>query len=111
MKISRIDIYTFDIKHEAYRHFTALVDTLKEVFIKITTDNGFTGFGEARGNFQYVLGQNQEGMVGTENLVTVNVEGKDANYLRTQLNKRIDARRMRGVKVLVVNNVCYLEKT
>jgi hypothetical protein len=47
---------------------------------------------------------------GTENLVAVEVSGKDANYLRTQLNKRIDARRLRGVKVSVVNNVCYLEK-
>jgi hypothetical protein len=49
-------------------------------------------------------------MSGTEGLVTVDVAGKDANYLRTQLNKRIEARRLRGVKVSVVNNVCYLEK-
>jgi hypothetical protein len=47
---------------------------------------------------------------GTENLVAVEVPGKDANYLRTQLNKRIDARRLAGIKVSVVNNVCYLEK-
>jgi len=47
---------------------------------------------------------------GTDNLVTVDVSGKDANYLRTQLNKRIDARNLRNVKVSVVNNVCYLEK-
>jgi len=38
------------------------------------------------------------------------VERKDANYLRTQLNKRIEARRLRGVKVSVVNDACYLEK-
>ena len=50
-------------------------------------------------------------MSGENNLVTVTVEGKDANYLRTQLNKRIDARKIRNVKVSVVNNVCYLEKT
>ena len=43
-------------------------------------------------------------------LVAVDVEGKDANYLRTQLNKRIDAKGLEGVKVSVVNNVCYLEK-
>jgi len=49
-------------------------------------------------------------MSGTESLVTVDVSGKDANYLRTQLNKRIDARNLRGLKVSVVNNVCYLEK-
>jgi len=47
---------------------------------------------------------------GEENLVEVNVSGKDANYLRTQLNKRIDARGIEGIKVSVVNNVCYLEK-
>jgi len=49
-------------------------------------------------------------MEGEENLVEVNVSGKDANYLRTQLNKRIDARGLKGIKVSVVNNVCYLEK-
>lgn len=49
-------------------------------------------------------------MSGTENLVSVNVSGKDANYLRTQLNKRIDARKLTGIKVSVVNNICYLEK-
>ena len=45
------------------------------------------------------------------NLVEVSMEGKDANYLRTQLNKRVEARNLRNVKVSVVNNVCYLEKT
>jgi len=49
-------------------------------------------------------------MEGEEDLVEVNVSGKDANYLRTQLNKRIDARNLRNVKVSVVNNACYLEK-
>ena len=48
---------------------------------------------------------------GTETLVEVSVEGKDANYLRTQLNKRIEAKRLGNkVKVSVVNNVAYLEK-
>jgi hypothetical protein len=42
---------------------------------------------------------------GTNGLVAVTVPGKDANYLRTQLNKRIDARELSGVKVSVVNNV------
>jgi hypothetical protein len=49
-------------------------------------------------------------MAGDNNLVAVNVAGKDANYLRTQLNKRIDARSLSSLKVSVVNNVCYLEK-
>jgi isocitrate dehydrogenase kinase/phosphatase len=44
-------------------------------------------------------------------LVEVSMEGKDANYIRTQLTKRIEARNLRNVKVSVVNNVCYLEKT
>ena len=48
---------------------------------------------------------------GEADLVEVSIEGKDANYLRTQLNKRIDARSLGGVvKVSVVNNVAYLEK-
>ncbi len=47
---------------------------------------------------------------GAESLVEVSVAGKDANYLRTQLNKRIEARSVRNVKVSVVNNVAYLEK-
>ena len=45
------------------------------------------------------------------NLVTIEVEGKDANYLRTQLKKRIDARDLQDrVEVSVVNNKAYLEK-
>jgi len=50
-------------------------------------------------------------MSGLDSLVTVDVAGKDANYLRTQLNKRIEARTLEGIKVSVVNNVCYMEKT
>ena len=46
---------------------------------------------------------------GTDNLVEVTVEGRDANYLRTQLNKRIEAKGLK-VKTSVVNNVLYLEK-
>jgi len=48
---------------------------------------------------------------GEHALVKVEVEYKDANYLRTQLNKRIEARDITDkVKVSVVNNVAYLEK-
>jgi hypothetical protein len=44
-------------------------------------------------------------------LVKVEVAGKDANYLRTQLKKRIDAQDMNSkIEVSVVNNVAYLEK-
>jgi len=47
---------------------------------------------------------------GPNDLVAVDVPGKEANYLRTQLNKRIEARNIHNLKVSVVNNVCYLEK-
>lgn len=44
-------------------------------------------------------------------LVKVEVPDKDANYLRTQLKKRIDAREMnQKIEVSVVNNIAYLEK-
>lgn len=47
----------------------------------------------------------------SDELVEVKVEGRDANYLRTQLNKRIEARDLKEkVKTSVVNNVLYLEK-
>ncbi len=48
-------------------------------------------------------------MEGEARLVEVSLAGKEANYLRIQLNKRIDARNLR-VKVSVVNNITYLEK-
>jgi len=46
-----------------------------------------------------------------EDLVKVVVEEKEANYLRSQLKKRIDRRGMEDkVDAAVVNGVCYLEK-
>jgi len=51
-------------------------------------------------------------IAGADNLVEVTLEGRNANYLRTQLNKRIEVRGLEGeVKVSVVNNVAYLEKS
>ena len=47
---------------------------------------------------------------GPNDLVAVSVDGKDSNYLKTRLRKRIDTRNLSGIKVSVVNNVCYLEK-
>jgi hypothetical protein len=48
---------------------------------------------------------------GKSKLVKVDLPGKDANYVRTQLKKRIDARDIgKQVEVSVVNNVTYLEK-
>jgi hypothetical protein len=51
-------------------------------------------------------------MSGSENLVAVTVPEKDANYLRTQLNKRIDAlpKVYKNIAVSVANNTCYLER-
>ena len=44
-------------------------------------------------------------------LVSVEIKGRDANYVRTQLKKRIDARGLSDkVDVSVVNNKTYLEK-
>jgi len=43
-------------------------------------------------------------------LVSISIGDVDANYIRTQLNKRIDKRKLTTVEVSVVNGVCYLEK-
>ena len=44
-------------------------------------------------------------------LVKVDINGKDANYIRIQLKKRIDARDMGAqIEVSVVNNIAYIEK-
>ena len=53
-----------------------------------------------------------EGFLASEHkLVKVEVPNKDANYIRTQLNKRIEAsRKFAKIKVSVVNNIAYLEK-
>ena len=48
-------------------------------------------------------------VAGEAELVEVSLAGKEANYLRTQLNMRIDARNL-NVKVSVINNIAYLEK-
>jgi len=48
-------------------------------------------------------------MAGEDKLVKVNVEGKDANYLRIMLNKRVEAKGLK-VKTSVVNGALYLEK-
>ncbi len=48
-------------------------------------------------------------VAGEAELVEVSLAGKEANYLRILLNKRIEARNL-NVKVSVVNNIAYLEK-
>lgn len=50
-------------------------------------------------------------MKGRRDLVSVNIPEKDGNYIRTQLNKRVEAKDLQErIKVSVINNVCYLEK-
>jgi len=61
-----------------------------------------------RSKYDPILDQFLEG---TDNLVEVTVEGRDANYLRMQLNKRIEARNLEDkLKASVIGNVLYLEK-
>jgi hypothetical protein len=44
-------------------------------------------------------------------LVSIEIKGKDGNYIRTQLKKRIDAKGLsEKVDVSVINNKSYLEK-
>ena len=48
---------------------------------------------------------------GKSRLVRVDATEKEANYLRMQLKKRIDARELdKEIEVSVVNNAAYLEK-
>ena len=46
---------------------------------------------------------------GKDSLVLVDVPGKDGNYVRTQLKKRIEARGL-TIDASVANNQVYLEK-
>jgi len=48
-------------------------------------------------------------LVGRDRLVTVEVTGRNPNYLRMQLKKRIDARQL-AFKVSVIEDEVYLEK-
>ena len=48
---------------------------------------------------------------GSDGLVSVEIKGREANYIRTQLKKRIDALELSDkVDVSVVNDKAYLEK-
>lgn len=47
---------------------------------------------------------------GKDSLVEVTVGDKQATYLSTQLNKRIESRELKNVKTSTVNNVLYLER-
>jgi hypothetical protein len=47
---------------------------------------------------------------GDSDVAEVEVEGKDPYYLRNQLNKRIELRDLKDLKVSTVKDVVYLEK-
>jgi ATP-dependent protease HslVU (ClpYQ) ATPase subunit len=47
---------------------------------------------------------------GKSRLVRVDDTGKEANYLRMQLKKRIDARELNKIKISIINKTVYLEK-
>jgi hypothetical protein len=48
---------------------------------------------------------------GSSSLCKVEVSGKNANYVRLQLKKRMDTRELsKQVKVSVINNSVYLER-
>ena len=50
-------------------------------------------------------------LAGKEKLSEVSVPGKEANYLRTQFAKRIEAtKKYKRISVSVVNNALFLEK-
>lgn len=40
----------------------------------------------------------------------VEIENKDANYVRIQLTKRVIALNLTNIKITVANNICYAEK-
>lgn len=40
----------------------------------------------------------------------IKIPNKTANYIRTQLKKRIDVQGLKNIKLSVVNNQCYYEK-
>jgi len=40
----------------------------------------------------------------------ISIPNKEANYIRTQLQKRINALGIKNIKLSVVNNQCYYEK-
>ncbi len=52
--------------------------------------------------FTNVVLKKRKGQISFSMHVQIEILGKDANYLKTQLNKRIEARNMTGVKVSVV---------
>jgi len=62
--INRVDLYRADLlQDEAMVTSQAQFGTCEEVYLKITSDDGIAGFGEVRGNLEYVFGSTVESVV------------------------------------------------
>ncbi|MBS7699858.1 MULTISPECIES: enolase C-terminal domain-like protein [unclassified Chelatococcus] len=61
MQIAAITIYTADLPlADPFQHASSgLIDVLKEVVVKVETDEGAVGWSEVRGNAPYVTGETQ----------------------------------------------------
>lgn len=62
MKISTVDIFRFDLPlNPPFTHASSgTITHLKEVYVKISTECGATGWSEVRGNCEYVTGDTPE---------------------------------------------------
>ena len=56
--VARVDVFAGDLDMGAgFRHSSANVQVLEEVFVKLTAADGSVGRGEVRGNAEYVTGE------------------------------------------------------
>ena len=65
MKITGVAVYRMDLPLEApFEHAASgRVAALEEVYVRVTTDEGVSGVGEARGNSHYLTGDTPERLV------------------------------------------------
>lgn len=92
MRIARIDIYRKDLPlTPPFAHASSgKVTHLKEVYLKVTTDSGLSGWSEVRGNCEYVTGDTPERVVAVlENTLGPALLGQPA-LNRNQINARLD---------------------
>jgi L-alanine-DL-glutamate epimerase-like enolase superfamily enzyme len=64
VRIRRLETFTATLPlAEGFSHFTGRVTALEEVFVKLTADDGQTGWGEVRGNMSYFSGESPASIV------------------------------------------------
>jgi L-alanine-DL-glutamate epimerase-like enolase superfamily enzyme len=64
VRIRRLEAFTARLPLEpGFSHFTGRVTALDEVFVRLTADDGRTGWGEVRGNMSYFSGESPAGIV------------------------------------------------